>query len=257
MTARRVRPIGRPASRGWGALAWAGCVLAGLGALSSCAPPGLYTVRSGLDSLRVVVDTMNVRDSLSYQMLLDTRRELSEQRDILLSTRATTGSTTQEMYEQMGRLESKLDEAMQRFDRNASRSTTTSPTPTGGDPNQLYDQAAQDLTQGRYSMALQNFRLFVGKFPTHELADNAQYGVGECFFAQSQFDSASTAYAAVDASYPQGDKVPAALYKRALAEEKLGHGSESRRLLEDLVKRFPLSGESQLARERLGTSRRR
>src|SRR5262245_34860167 len=256
MTTRRVRPIGRSAARGWGGMAWVVGVLAGLGGLASCTPPGLFTLRSGIDSLRTVVDTLNVRDSLTYRMLLDTRRELSEQRDILLSTRATTGSTTQEMYEQMGRLESKLDEAMQRFDRNTSRTSTTT-SPTGGDPNQLYDQAAQDLTQGRYSMALQNFRLFVGKFPSHELADNAQYGIGECYFAQSQFDSASTAYAAVDANYPQGDKVPSALYKRALAEEKLGHGSESKQLFEDLVKRFPNSGESQLARERLGASRRR
>jgi tol-pal system protein YbgF len=238
-------------------LAQAGCVLFVLAALASCTPPGLFTLRSGLDSLRVVVDTLNVRDSVSYRMLLDTRRELSEQRDILLSTRATTGSTTQEMYEQMGRLEGKLDEAMQRFDRNTSRTSTTSPAPGGGDPTQLYDQAAQDLTQGRYAMALQNFRQFVGKFPTHDLADNAQYGVGECFFAQSQFDSASVAYAAVDTNYPQGDKVPSALYKRALAEEKLGRDSVSRQILEDLVKRYPLAGESQLARERLGTSKRR
>jgi tol-pal system protein YbgF len=230
--------------------------LVALGGLPACTPPSLLTLRGGLDSLRAVVDTMNVRDSLAYEALKVTRTELTEQRDILLSTRATTGSTTQELFEQMQRLEGKLDEAMGRFNQ-AQRSSPSGTTPGGGDPNQLYDQAAQDLTQGRYSMALQGFRDFVSHYPAVELSDNAQYGIGECYFAQSKFDSAATAYAVVGSSYPSGDKVPAALYKRALCEEKLGHASEARKLFEELVKRFPLAGESQLARERLGTSQRR
>jgi tol-pal system protein YbgF len=106
-------------------------------------------------------------------------------------------------------------------------------------------------------MALQGFRDFVQRFPSLELTDNARYGIGECFFAQSQFDSAAIAYASVDSLHTEGDKVPAALYKLALCNEKLGRPGAARKQLEVLVKRFPLSGEAQLARERLGTSRRR
>ena len=233
-----------------------------LGTLSSCTPPQLLTLRSGLDSLRAVVDTINVRDSVAFRVVQETRKELAEQRDIVLSTRATAGSTTQELFEQMQRLEGKLDEVMGRFQQFAQRAPATPPAgtptaPTSGDPNQLYDQAAQDLTQGRYGMALQGFRDFVQRFPLLELTDNARYGVGECFFAQSQFDSAAVAYALVDSMHPDGDKVPAALYKLALCSEKLGKPAISRKQLEDLVKRFPLSGEAQLARERLGKSRPR
>jgi len=121
----------------------------------------------------------------------------------------------------------------------------------------MYDQAAQDLTQGRYDLALQGFREFVSRYPKAELADNAQYGVGESFFARSQFDSAAAEYARVEVQYPQGDKVPAALYKLALSQEKLGRPTDSRATLERLVRRFPLSGEAQLAKERLGGPRRR
>ena len=233
-----------------------------LGALPACTPPSLLTLRSGLDSLRAVVDTLSVRDSIAFGVVRDTRRELSEQRDILLSTRATAGSTTQELFEQMQRLEGKLDEVMGRFQQFAQRAPATPPAgtaaaPAGPDPNQLYDQAAQDLTQGRYGMALQGFREFVQRFPAIELTDNARYGIGECFFAQSQFDSAAVAYALVDSLHPDGDKVPASLYKLALCDEKLGRASAAKKRFEDLVKRFPLSGEAQLARERLGTSRPR
>ena len=244
----------------WALLLVAGTVA--LAALPSCTPPQLLTLRSGLDSLRTVVDTLNVRDELAFKVVQETRQELSEQRDILLSTKATTGSTTNELFEQMQRLEGKLDEVMGRFNQLAQRANTppaagTTTAPAGPDPNQLYDQAAQDLTQGRYSMALQGFREFVQKYPSVDLSDNARYGIGECFFAQSQFDSAAVAYAQVDSLYPGADKVPAALYKLALCEEKLGHASAARKRLDDLVKRFPLSGEAQLARERLGASRKR
>jgi len=238
--------------------------LAIVGGVPACMPPQLLTLRSGLDSLRAVVDTLNVRDSLAFATVTETRRELAEQRDILLSTRATAGSTTNELFQQMQQLEGKLDEVMGRFKQVSERQPPASPpagppaTPGGGpDPNQLYDQAAADLTQGRYTMAIQGFRDFVQRFPSLELTDNARYGIGECYFAQSQFDSAAVAYALVDAMHPQGDKVPAALYKLGLSEEKLGRAADAKKHFEDLVKRFPLSGEAQLARERLGTGRRR
>ena len=93
------------------ALAWV-ALAAAVAALPSCTPPQLLTLRSGLDSLRAVVDTLNVRDSLAFQVVQETRRELAEQRDIVLSTKATAGSTTNELFEQMQRLEGKLDEVM-------------------------------------------------------------------------------------------------------------------------------------------------
>ncbi len=231
-------------------------LLAAAVALPGCYPPQLLTLRSGLDSLRVVVDTLVVRDAEAYRVLMDTRREIAEQRDVLLSTRATAGTTTQQLFDQMGRLEARLEEVGGRFQQWNQRQAAASAAAPGMDPNALYDQAALDLTQGRYTMALEGFRDFVRRFPAAELADNAQYGVGECFFAQARFDSAAAEYARVESAWPQGDKIPAALYKIALCQEKLQQAPASRKTLEDLVKRFPLSGEAQLARERLGGGKR-
>ena len=257
LAARRPLSAGRRARAAvsLGVVSW----LAAGGALSGCYAPQLGLLRSGLDSLRTVVDTLTVRDSIAYRVLADTRHELSEQRDILLSTRASTGTTTQELFEQMGRLEGKLDEVMGRFQQISQRQSAPPGTgaPGAGDPSQLYDQAAQDLTQGRYALALQEFRDFLQRYPALELSDNAQYGVGECFFAQSMFDSASVAYGRVESQYPTGDKLPAALYKLGLSQEKLKQTAAARKTFEDLVKRFPNSGEAQLARERIGTTRRR
>lgn len=239
-----------------GALVLVAALGASMGGVTGCAAPQAMLIKSGLDSLRTEVAEMKMRDSVAYVALDDMRREMAEQRDILLSTRAATGSTTQEMFDQMARLEARLGEVMGRFQRTTERAPVTAG-PEGVNVPQIYDQASQDLTQGRYEMALAGFRDIVLRFPTSDLADNAQYGVGECHFALAHFDSASAAYAKVEALSPEGDRVPAALFKLALSREKEGKEAEARKTLEDLVSRFPNSGEAQLARERLGTSRRR
>ena len=252
--------------------------------LAALATPGCYTtqmtlLKSGLDSLRMQVDMMNVRDSIAARNLDETMRELAGQRDVLHSTRATSSSTAREVEETLGRLEGKLDDIMARFRIASERQTPARPAdPTGPGPgtggpggsnpggatpgstgpgagpnsNQLYDQATQDLTQGRYSMALTSYREFLRRFPDSDLADNAQYGAGECFFAQSQFDSALVEYKGVGSRWGSGDRAPAALYKQGLCEERMGRNSEAKKSFEDLVRRFPQSGEAQLARDRLG-----
>jgi len=228
------------------------------GTAPGCYTPRLVKLQSNLDSLRAQVDTLTIRNQASYELVQAMRADVAEQKDILLSTRATTGSTTQELFDQMGRLNERLGEALGRFNQQSQRQSTPNPAGGGGgNPNQLYDQASQDLTQGRYAIAIQGFRDFLRSSPTSELADNARYGVGEGFFALTQFDSAATEYGAVVRDHGNGDRAPAALYKLALSEEKLGRANDAKKHFEDLVKRFPDSGEAQLARERLGTSRRR
>ena len=74
----------------------AGTLLAALLVASASLTPGCYStqltlLRSGLDSLRAQVDTMQARDAVAYRVLADTRSELQSQRDLILSTRASSG----------------------------------------------------------------------------------------------------------------------------------------------------------------------
>ena len=256
--------------RGQGAGGWVAAVLL----VAAAGTPGCYTAQmtqmtGALDTLRLQVAELNARDSVSARTLEDTRRELTEQRDMLAATRATASSTARQTDETLGRLEGKLDDIMARFriatERQPARQADPPPAqpPSGGTmppsthstggpaPTQAYDQATTDLTQGRYAMALTGYREFLKRFPEHDLADNAQYGAGECFFAQSQFDSALVEYARVGATWGRGDRAPASLYKLGLCEERLGRNADARRSFEDLVARFPQSGEAQLARDRI------
>jgi tol-pal system protein YbgF len=194
---------------------------------------------------------------------------------VLHATRATASSTGRESEETLGRLEGKLDDIMARFRIATERqapprsaepgsagasppgtvAAPATPATTGPRPTDLYDQATQDLTQGRYALALTGYRDYLARFPDTDLADNAQYGSGECFFAQAQFDSAAVEYARVGERWGSGDRAPAALYKLGLCEERMGRMADSRKTLESLVKRFPQSGEAQLALDRIGPKR--
>jgi tol-pal system protein YbgF len=271
-------------------------VLLGASALTpGCYTAQLVLMRSGLDSLRAQVDTLTARDSVSARVLADMRADLASQRDLVLSSQARQGSTQRELADLMSRLEGKIDEVTRRFTSVSERASSgasrvpppaipVSPPDTAGraaasaaspsgtsaappavapasggnapSPSQLFDLATRDLTEGRYPLALQGYREFLRRYPDTELADNAQYGVGECFFAQAAFDSAAVEYAKVDAQWPKGDRAPASLYKLALSQERLGRSAEARKTFEDLVRRFPSSSEAGLARDRIGGARR-
>jgi len=248
---------------------WAVPALLLLGALGApgCMTAQLTLLKSGLDSLRTQVDVMEARDSVSAQVIADAQRDLAEQKDLILSTRATATSTSRETAESLDRMEGKLDDIMARFRIASERQPAkqappppaadssagpAKPATTGANPTQLYDQATTDLTQGRYAMALTGYRNYLAKNPDTDLADNAQYGAGECFFAQARFDSALVEYRQVGTRWPNGDRAPAALYKVGLCQERMGRKDEAKQTFEDLVKRFPQSGEAQLARDRIG-----
>jgi tol-pal system protein YbgF len=119
------------------------------------------------------------------------------------------------------------------------------------DPTAAYDQAVVDFTQGRFPLALREFREYVGQYRTSDLADNAQYGVGESFYAQGQYDSAAVEYRRVVDGWPSGDKVPAALYKLGVTYQKMNLSAEARSTYRTLIEKAPRSGEARLAEERL------
>ncbi|MGH7834276.1 MAG: tol-pal system protein YbgF, partial [Candidatus Binatia bacterium] len=96
---------------------------------------------------------------------------------------------------------------------------------------------------------------FLKNNPNSELADNAQYWIGECHYALKEFDQAILEFDAVRRKYPNGDKVPAALLKQGFAFAELGDRVDARLILQEVIERYPLSAEATKAKERLKTLR--
>jgi tol-pal system protein YbgF len=119
------------------------------------------------------------------------------------------------------------------------------------DAKRTYDQAYKDLTRGNYSLALLGFRDFLRRSPASDLADNAQYWIGECFYAQRDYDPAVQEFLKVQENYPRGDKVPAALLKTGFSFLQLEDRASARRYLNQVVEQFPNSEEAVSARNKL------
>jgi tol-pal system protein YbgF len=148
-----------------------------------------------------------------------------------------------------------------------SRKTTASrqPTSTGGaantdSPGSVAESAAVReeyegawrLLQGKdYRGAIAQFKRFLRKYPTSSFADNAQYWVGESYYALKEFDQAILEFDVVRRKYPNGDKVPAALLKQGYAFAELGDRVDARLILQEVIDRYPKSTEAQKAKSKV------
>ena len=114
-----------------------------------------------------------------------------------------------------------------------------------------YEAAFRALEQKDYKVAISRLREFVKKYPKSRLANNAQYWIGESYYALRHFDQAILEFDEVRRSDPKGDKVPAALLKQGFAFAELGERVNARLILQEVVEKYPQSPEAAKAKQRL------
>lgn len=131
------------------------------------------------------------------------------------------------------------------------------PAGTGMTPRRLYDTAYADYTAGQWSLAVQGFETYLKSYPKSELADDAQYYVGESYSGDSKFREAVAAYERVIRDYPQSDILPEAWYKVGITYERLAQPDRARAAYETAVKNFAETDAGRLARQRLDGLNRR
>jgi TolA-binding protein len=136
---------------------------------------------------------------------------------------------------------------------------------------ELYQTAYLDYTRGNYSLAVAAFKEFIRLYPETDLAEKAQYWIGESHFslardlqskgdrarAPQEFERAVQEFRKVLIQYPRGDRVPSAVYKEALALVELGQPALAEGRLQFLVDQFPYSEEAAKAKDELAKLRRR
>jgi len=119
-----------------------------------------------------------------------------------------------------------------------------------------YEEAMKVLELKDYRSAISRLREFIKRHPQSEYADNAQYWIGESYYALKEFEQAIIEFDEVERKYPNGDKVPAALLKQGFAFAELGSKDvrfkvDARLILQKLIERYPKSEEAGMARQRL------
>lgn len=123
------------------------------------------------------------------------------------------------------------------------------------DYTKLYDTAYEDYVRQSYSLARNGFEEYLRRFPDTDLADNAQYWIGECYYAEGRYEEAAEAFKQVITRYPTGNKVPRAMLKAGFALQQLGREDQARAMFQQVIDAYPLSSEADQAKTKLNKMR--
>jgi tol-pal system protein YbgF len=141
------------------------------------------------------------------------------------------------------------------YGATTSRAARTSPATVRSDDAAAADyRAAVELVKaGKQADAVAALRTFLKSHPRHEYADNAQYWLGEAFYADKDYQHALMEFRATIETYPRGNKVPDALLKVGYCYQALGQADKARAVLEQVVNLYPKTEPALLAAKRLET----
>lgn len=123
----------------------------------------------------------------------------------------------------------------------------------GEDPQALYDTALREILNRNAEKALPLFIDFVGRYPKHELTDNAYYWIGECYYSMKKYGLALENFMIVNQKFPESGKAPDALLKMGYSYVELGDKARAREILADLISKYPDSAAADLARKKINS----
>jgi tol-pal system protein YbgF len=115
----------------------------------------------------------------------------------------------------------------------------------------LYKDAYETFHRGDLEGARRKFEAFLKQYPNTELSDNAQFWIGETYYLKKDYEKAILEYEKAIVKYPEGDKVPAAIFKQALAFSELGDKTNARNLLKRVIEKYPHSDQAGMAKKKL------
>ncbi len=190
-------------------------------------------------------------------------RVLEERGKILEEKNRTQEERTKALEEKIRAMEDRLKGMEAKVDSVASKQTEAEKAATMAKEaasemkgpatgmGEVYKDAYETYQKGDIEGARRKFEAFLKQYPNTSLSNNAQFWIGETYYAKKDFEKAILEYEKVIAKYPEGDKVPAALLKQAFAFFELGDKTNGRNLLRRVIERYPQSEQAEIAKKRL------
>ena len=152
-----------------------------------------------------------------------------------------------------------LDTRLRKFETAESTNAAVNPenganSKPASDPakeGQEYEAALNQFKAGKYKEAAAGFGAFVQKYPSSSLAPNAQYWLGNAWYAQRDCKRAIEAQSVVTTKYADSAKAPDAWLAIATCQQELGNPTGTKRSLETVIAKYPTAPAAETARERL------
>ncbi|MBN1893121.1 tol-pal system protein YbgF [bacterium] len=208
----------------------------------------LTAIQSENEKMRMEIEDLG----RSIQALRD---DSHQSRADLLSEMSSLKSSTMALQSLLDDTGTRMSRLIHSVESGPSADTTRSmrnkPAASNIKPKELYQTAYLDLSRRNYSLALIEFQEYLKRFPDGEFADNAQYWIGEIYYAQGDYGKALGEFAKVVSQYPRGKKTPAAYLKMGYCQIQKKNLEEAKRLFNLVIQNAPQSEEAQLARDRI------
>lgn len=152
-----------------------------------------------------------------------------------------------------------LDSRLRKFETAPAATAETAPAATApavikGDPakeGQEYEAALNQFKATKYKEAAASFAAFAQKYPDSSLAPNAQYWLGNAWYAQHDCKRAIEAQSVVTTRYADSAKAPDAWLAIATCQQELGNPTGVKRSLETVISKYPNTPAADSAQQRL------
>jgi tol-pal system protein YbgF len=188
---------------------------------------------------------MNVRGELANQ-LSQLNQELSQ-----------VAQLTGQVQVRLNQFDQQLADAIEQI--GAMQSTAPGGTgEAGGEApdtfsmgQQYYEIGLEQKDRGNPMMARRAFQAIVDSFPSHRMAPQALFQVGETYVMEDRFDDALTAFDEVVRRYQDSDAAPRALYRAGVIAEQQGDQDGAREYFRRVVNGYPNSDARRLAEQAL------
>lgn len=111
-------------------------------------------------------------------------------------------------------------------------------------PDALYERSNESLLRRQFGEAEAGFRTFLDKYPEHNLAGNAQYWLGETYYAQADYRQAAQAFLKGYQEYPKSRRAADSLLKLGISLNKLGQKDKACAVLGAVGSEYPKAVEA-------------
>ncbi len=101
-----------------------------------------------------------------------------------------------------------------------------------------YNKAYELLKNGQYEQAEQAFLTFMEKYPNSELLGNANYWLGESYYARQKWAEAAGLFADGFTKYKDNIKAPDSMFKLGLTMKQMGKTKEACTAFKNLTTEF-------------------
>ena len=206
-------------------------------------------------TLGLVTDSIRASSERLARLQANAAGDLRSIQEQLVQIQELTGQSQNKLNELRAQMEQRNDQPAAPVppapgDTTQPAAATPPGAPSPG-PATLYKLAYDQMSRGSHATARPAFQDLITKYPTSDLAPDAQYWIGETYLAEGNSGAADSVFNLVVSTYPRATRAASALYKHGLYLQKAKRDREARQVFQSVIDKYPRSDEADLARDQL------